>query len=82
MTIHIPDDLASGLEKIAESHQMSVEQLVVERLRDLVERPTAPAAVLQTIRRLPRPSPSGVDDLDAAIAQGRLPVRDYSIFDK
>lgn len=82
MTIQIPDDLASGLERIAALQKMSVEQLAVARLRALVDRPTSPAAVLQAIQSLPHPSPAAVDDLDAAIAQGRLPVRDQGVFDR
>ena len=41
VTIQIPDDLARGLEKIAKGQKISVEQLAVERLQTLVERPTS-----------------------------------------
>ena len=82
MTIQIPDDLASVLERIAASQKMSVEQLAVERLRTLIGQPPSPAAVLQAIKKLRRPSASAVDDLEAAIAQGRLPVSDQGVFDR
>jgi predicted transcriptional regulator len=82
MTIHIPDELARRLEAIASAQQKSLEQLAVERLMDLVEQPTSPESVVQRIRAIRLPSQSAVDDLDAAIAAGRLPVRDQGAFDQ
>lgn len=82
MTIQIPDDLALGLEGIAAAQKKSVEQLAVERLRSLLDRPASPQDVLQTIQALPHPSSAAVDDLEAAIAASRLPVRDEGVFDK
>ena len=82
MTIQIPDDLARSLEKIAAARKMSVEQFAIERLQALFDQPTSPDAFLRAIRALPHPSPSAVDDLEAAIAAGRLPVRDQGGFDK
>ena len=82
MTIRIPDDLARGLEAIAVAQQKSVEELAVERLRTFFDRPTSPASVLRTIQALPHPSRPAVDDLDAAIAAARLPVRDQDAFDR
>jgi hypothetical protein len=82
MTIQIPDDLARGLEGIAAAQKKSVEQLAVERLRSLVDDASSPGAVLRAIRELPHPSPAAVDDLEAAIASARLPVRDEGAFDK
>jgi hypothetical protein len=70
MIIQIPDNLARGLEGIAAVRKISVEQLAVERLRSLVDRPTSPEAVLAAIHALPHPSPSAVDDLEDAIAMG------------
>jgi len=72
VTIQIPDDLARGLEGIAAAEHKSVEQLAVERLRALLNRPTAPGALLRVLRALPHPSPAAVDELDAAIAASRL----------
>ena len=81
MTIQIPDDVARGLEGVAAAQHKSVEELAVERLRSLLERPTSPEAVLQAIRLLPHPSPGAVDDLEAVIAASRLPVREAGLFD-
>jgi len=81
MTIQIPDDLARCLKGIAASQKKSVEQLALERLRSLFDDASSPAAVLRAVRELPRPSSSTVDDLEAAIAAARLPVRDGSAFD-
>jgi hypothetical protein len=82
MTIRIPDDLARGLEGIAAAQKKSVEQVALERLRSLLDQTTSPQAVLRTLRQLPHPSSSAVDDLDASIAASRLPVRDGGAFDR
>jgi hypothetical protein len=82
MTIQIPDDLVRSLEGIAAAQKKSVEQLAVERLRDLLDEPASPQALLRTIRALPHPSHSAVDDLEAAIVESRLPVRYQGVFEK
>jgi hypothetical protein len=82
MTIQIPDDLARGLEGIAAAEKKTVEQVALERLRSLLDKTTSPQAVLRALRELPHPSSSAVDDLEAAIAASRLPVRDHGAFDK
>jgi hypothetical protein len=82
MTIQIPDDLARSLEGIASAQHKSVEQLAVESLRSQFERRDSPAALLRAIRELPHPSPEAVDELEAAILAGRLPVRDEGCFDE
>ncbi len=82
MTIQIPDDLARGLEGIAMVQHKSVEQVAVESLRQLVDRKSSPTAIsCGTIRQLPHPSVAAVDDLEAAILAGRLPVQDEGAFD-
>ena len=81
MTIQIPDDLAHRLEGIAAAQQKSVEQLALESLRSLFEKEDAPEALLRAVRALPHPSAAAVDDLEAAIAAARLPVRDEGAFD-
>jgi len=83
--IEVPDDLVRSLEGIATAQHMSIEQLLVERLHSLVQdrpepRPGSPAAILQAMRELPHPSAEAVDELDAAIAAGRLPVRTPDLF--
>lgn len=72
MTIRIPDDLARGLAGIAAAEQKSIEQLAVERLRSIFNRPRSPQSLLRTIQSLPHPSHAAVDGLDAAIAHYRL----------
>ena len=81
MTIQIPDDLARGLVEIAAAQRKSLEQVAVESLRSLFDRASSPEVVLQAARRLPHPSAAAIDDLEAAIAAGRLPVRDQGAFD-
>ncbi len=80
MTIRIPDDLARELAEIAAVRGTSVEQLAVERLRQLIERPTFPKDLLQALRGLPHPSSAAVDDLESSIADGKLPVQEHSLF--
>jgi hypothetical protein len=81
MTIQIPDDLARGLEGIAAAQQKSVEQVALDGLRCLFDKASSPEVVLRAVRRLSHPSVAAVDDLDAAIAAARLPVRDQGDFD-
>jgi hypothetical protein len=82
MTIHIPDDLARGLEGIAAAQQKSVEQVAIDSLRSLLDWTGSPEDVLRAVQGLPHPSAAAVDDLDAVIAAARLPVRDQDPFDK
>lgn len=82
MTIQIPDDLARGLEGIAAAQSKSVEQVALESLRALFEAASSPEAVLRSVRRLPHPSASAVDDFDAAIVAPRLPMRNRGVFDR
>jgi predicted transcriptional regulator len=81
MTIQIPDDLARGLEGIAAAQQKSVEQVALDGLRSLFDKGTSPEVVLRAVRQLSHPSVAAVDDLDAAIAAARLPMRDQGAFD-
>ena len=82
MTIQIPDDLAHGLEGIAVAQQKSVEQVAVDSLRSLVNRVGSPELLLKAVRKLTHPGPAAIEDLDAAIAAGKLPTRDQGVFDK
>jgi len=82
LTIQIPDDLARGLEGIAAAQSKSIEQLAVERLRSFVSTAGSPASVLRAMTELPHLSSSIVDELDAAIASGRLAVLDQGPFDR
>jgi hypothetical protein len=82
MTIQIPDDLASGLERVATLQHKSIDQLAVDSLRQLLEQEGSPGAILRAIRGLPHPSAAAVDDLEAAILSARLPVHDQGTFDE
>ena len=82
LTIQIPDDLARCLEGIATAQKKSVEQVAVERLRSLVSSAGSPGVVLRAMREPPHLSSSAVDDLEAAIASGRLPVHEQGAFDR
>ena len=80
LIVELPDDLALSLEGIAAAQRKSIQQLAVERLSSLVEvspeaRAGSPAAVLREMQEPPHPNPSDVEELDAAIAAGRLPIR-------
>jgi hypothetical protein len=80
LTIEVPDHLVRSLEGIAATQRKSVQQLALERLISLVDVIPAPgagspAAVLRAMREPPHPSPADIDELDAAIEAGRLPVR-------
>ncbi len=79
MTIRIPDDPVRGLARIPAAQRKSVEQLAVERLRDLHQEPASPQALLRTIKELPHPSPSAMDDLDRVLTESCPPVRDRGI---
>jgi hypothetical protein len=85
LNIEMPDDLVRTLEGIAAAQHKSVQQLALEQLSSLVEdipspRAGSPAAVLRAMREPPHPSSEDVDELDAIIAAGRLPVRARDLF--
>ena len=82
MTIQIPDDLARGLEGIAAAQRKSVEQVALDSLRSLFYGASSPEVLLRTVRALPYPSAAAADDLEAAIAAGRLPIGDAGAFDR
>jgi hypothetical protein len=85
LIIEMPDDLARSLEGIAAAQRKSVQQLAVEQLSSLVNAIPAPpagsaAAVLRAMQEPPHPSSADVDELDAAIAAGHLPVGVRDLF--
>ena len=82
MTIQIPDDLARSLEGVAAAQHKSVEQLALESLRCLLDKAISPELILRAVRDLPHPCSAAVDDLEAAITAGRLPIREQGAFDK
>jgi len=85
LIIEVPDDLARRLERIAASQHRSIQQLALDRLCSLVaetsgNRSGSAASVLLAMQEPPHLSVSDVEELDAAIATGRLPVRSESSF--
>jgi len=80
LNIEVPDHLVRSLEGIAAAQNKSIQQLALERLSSLVEViPEAgagsPTAVLRAMQEPPHPSPADVDELEATISAGRLPIR-------
>jgi hypothetical protein len=85
LIIEVPDDLSRSLERIAAAQRKSLQQLALERLSSLVEidpttRAGSPAAVLRLMQEPPHPSVADVDELDSAIAAGRLPIQAQDLF--
>lgn len=85
LIIELPDDLGRSLEALAAARLKSVQQLALEQLNSLVgaipeARVGSPLAILQAMQTPPHLSSAEVDDLDAAIAAGRLPVRTRDLF--
>jgi len=82
LTIEIPDHLARCLESIAAAQSKSVAQVAQESLNSLLGSAGSPDAVLRAARAAPSLSSAAMDDLDAAIAAGRLPIRDENAFER
>jgi len=85
LTLEMPDELARRLEGIAATQHMSIQQFALERLRALVPANTetrlgSAAAILRVMHEPPHLTAADVDELDAAIRAGRLPVRANDLF--
>jgi hypothetical protein len=85
LNIELPDDLVRSLEAIAAAQRKTVQQLAMEQLSSLIgiipeTCPGSPATVLRVMQEPPHPSSADVDELDAAIAQGRIAVRTRDLF--
>ena len=85
LIIEVPDHLVRSLAPIAAAQRKSVQQLALEQLSSLVDvapgpRAGSPAAVLRVIEEPPHLSSADVDELDAVIAAGRLPIRARDLF--
>jgi hypothetical protein len=85
LIIELPDDLVHSLEGIAASQHKSIQQLALERLRSLVDvspepRAGSAVAILRVMHQPPHPNLADVEELDAAIAAGRLPIRTRDLF--
>ena len=80
LNIEVPDHVVRSLEGIAAAQRKSIQQLALERLSSLVEvvpksRAGSPTAVLRAMQEPPHPSSADVDELDATMLAGRLPIR-------
>ena len=85
LIIEMPDELVRSLAGMAAAQRKSVRQLALEQLSSLVEanpevRAGSPAAVLRVMQEAPHLSSADVDELDAVIAAGRLPIRAGDLF--
>lgn len=82
LILEVSDELARSLEGLAAAQHKSVEQVAIERLSSLVtdERPGSPAALLKVVREGPHLTSADVDELDRAIASGRLTVEARDLF--
>jgi len=82
LTIEILDELARMLEGMAAAQRKSVQELALEQLSSLIPAPHAgsPEAVLRVMQEPRRPSAADVDELDAALLAGRLPVGARDLF--
>ena len=81
LMIQIPDDVARGLEGLANNENKSVEQLAVDQLTNLVGCLGSPMRVLRAMRDLPPADREAVDEMEAGIAASKLPVEYRGIFD-
>ena len=82
LNLEIPESLAQHLEGLASAQNKSVEQVALEHLRSLDAAPGSPASILRAIEQLPNLDPSIVDELEAAIRDGRLAIQEQDAFGK
>lgn len=85
LILELPDELARALARIAAEQQQTIQQFALERLSSLAgigheAKLGSAAAVLQAMNEPPHLTPSDVDELDAAIATGQLPVQICDLF--
>jgi len=84
LIIEMPEDLARSLQEIAAAQNKSVQEFAIEGLRSLVdfspERDGSSAALLRVMREPPHPPASDLDEFDAILAAGRMPIRTREVF--
>jgi hypothetical protein len=85
LIIEVPDDLVRNLADIAAAQRKSIQELALERLSSLVQvspetRAGSPAAILRAMQEPPYLSVADVDELDTAIAAGRIPIGTRTLF--
>ena len=74
ITIEVPDDLARRFEALAKAEDKSMAEVVLEYLRPAGEPAGSPRAILRAVAQLPEVDPSAIDEMNAAIAAGRLGI--------
>lgn len=82
LTLEIPEDLAQHLESLATAQNKSMEQVALDHLRSLDSSPGSPSAILRAMKQPPHPDSSIVDELEAAIRDGRLTSGEQNIFEE
>jgi hypothetical protein len=87
LMLEIPEALAQRLAWLAVEQKKSVEQVALERLSSLLEVPKeslsgSPAVLRQAMHEPPHLPWEDVDELERAIAEGKLPVHQESVFDE
>lgn len=80
ITIEVPDDLVRRLEALAKAEDKSMSQVVLEYLRPAGEPAGSPRAILRAMAQLSDVDPSAVDEMNSAIAAGRLAISDKRPF--
>jgi hypothetical protein len=85
LIIEMPDDLVRNLQSIAAAQHRSVQELAIDGLRSLVDAASdygagSPGTVLRVMLEPPHPAASDIDEFDAVLAAGRLPIRPRDIF--
>jgi len=79
--VYIPDDLARHLRFLADARSKSVEEVALEELEASARIPGSPQAALQAMLSIQPIPASLVDEMEAAIEEGRIPPSDPAIFD-
>lgn len=79
LNLEIPDEMARRLEAIAVAQHKTVEEIALDRLLSLGGSkdsglPGSPAAVRNALLGLSKVTVAEVEELEAAIALGRLPL--------
>jgi plasmid stability protein len=78
LTIDLPDELAEAVERTAAAQGKSISHYALDLLRAAVAveggRRGSPQAVLRALEQAPPIDPETVDQMEAAIREGKLPV--------
>ena len=84
LSIELPEDLARSLSAMAAQRHISLQQLAIDRLRIFADNEGARlgsgSALARAAEKAPHLSSADVEELEAAIAEGRIPVRTRELF--